>query len=191
MISIKQRILRYLIEHKEKTFSINEISKNIKIDYKLVHTNVNKLEKERSIKVEDFGNTRRCSFINAFNEEVYITEDQRKKDILKNKDLSLIYNSLKEINKQFIVLLFGSQVKGTATKHSDIDLLIVSDKEVEKEVGNKLRLFSYNIHLTPISYEGFIRMNKSKEFTIVSEAVKKNIILVGIEDYYGLLKNAQ
>ena len=191
MMNIKQKILKYLIENKEKTFSINEISKALKIDYKLVHTNVNKLLKEESIKVEEFGNTRRCSFVNAFNEDVYIAENQRKKEVLKNKDLLLIYNTLKEISKQFIVLMFGSQVKGTATKHSDIDLLVVSDNEAEKEVDNKLRLFHYNIHLTPISYEGFIRMSKSKEFTVVSEAIKKNIILVGIEDYYRLLKNAQ
>jgi len=191
MISIKQKILKYLIENKEKTFSINEISKALKIDYKLVHTNVNKLLEDESIKVEEFGNTRRCSFDNAFNEDVYIAETQRRENILKNKDLLVIYNHIKELNRQFILLLFGSQAKGTANKHSDIDLLIVSDEEVAKEVDQKLRLLSYNIHATPVTYESFIRMAKSKEFTVVSEAIKKNIILVGIEDYYRLLKNAR
>ena len=84
----------------------------------------------------------------------------------------MIYNQIKEINRQFILLLFGSQAKGTATKNSDIDLLIVSDEEVAKEVDRKIGLLSYNIHLTPISYDGFVRMNKSKEFTVVSEAIK-------------------
>jgi Fic family protein len=46
MISIKQKILKHLVGNKEKTFSINEISKILKIDYKLVHTNIKKLEKE-------------------------------------------------------------------------------------------------------------------------------------------------
>lgn len=189
MINIKQKILKYLIENKEKTFSINEISKALKTDYKLVHTNVNKLLKEESIKVEDFGNTRRCSFDNAFNEDIYLAENNRKKDLLKKKDFLLIYNQIKEINKQFILLVFGSQAKGTATKNSDIDLLIISEEKVAKDVNQKLNLLSYNIHLTPVTYEGFIRMAKSKEFTVVSEAIKNNIILAGIEDYYRLLKN--
>jgi hypothetical protein len=33
-------------------------------------------------------------------------------------------------------------------------------------------------------------MLKSKEFTVVSEAVKHNILLFGIEDYYRLMNNA-
>jgi len=191
MISIKQKILKYLIDNKEKTFSINEISKALKIDYKLIHTNINKLLKEESIKVEEFGNTRRCSFVNAFNEDIYIAENDRQRNLLRNKDFLLIYYKLREINKQFILLMFGSQVKGTATKHSDIDLLMISDEEVAKEVDRKLNLLPYKIHLTPISYEGFVRMTKSKEFTVVSEAIKKNIILIGIEDYYRLLSNAK
>ena len=46
------------------------------------------------------------------------------------------------------------------------------------------------IHLTAVTYKDFIYMAKSKEFTVVSEAIKNNIILVGIEEYYRLLKNA-
>ena len=32
-------------------------------------------------------------------------------------------------------------------------------------------------------------MAKSREFTVVSEAIKRNILLVGIEDYYRLMEN--
>jgi predicted nucleotidyltransferase len=191
MITIKQKILKYLIDNKEKTFSINGISKALKIDYKLVHTNVSKLAKEGSIKIEDFGNTKRCSFDNFFNEEVYIVEKERTKDFLKNKNFLVMYNNLKKINSQFILLMFGSQVKGTANKHSDVDLLIVANKEEAEAVDQKLDLLPYKIHLTSVSYEEFIQMLKSKEFTVVSEAMKNNIILFGIEDYYKLLSNAR
>ncbi len=33
-------------------------------------------------------------------------------------------------------------------------------------------------------------MAKSREFTVVSEAIKHNFILLGTEEYYRLLKNA-
>jgi hypothetical protein len=32
-------------------------------------------------------------------------------------------------------------------------------------------------------------MERSKDFSVVSEAIKRNIILVGIEDYYRLMEN--
>jgi len=47
------------------------------------------------------------------------------------------------------------------------------------------------IHLTTVSYNDFINMSKSKGFSVVSEAVKNNIILLGIEEYYRLLSNAR
>jgi predicted nucleotidyltransferase len=191
MISIKQKILKHLVSNKEKTFSINEISKILKIDYKLIHTNIKKLEKEEAIKIEDFGNTKRCSFDNFFNEDVYIVEKERVNDLLKNRNFLVMYNRLKKINRQFILLMFGSQVKGTATKHSDIDLLIISSEEVAKEVDRQLDLLPFKIHLTPVDYDGFIKMVNSKEFTVISEALKNNVILFGIEDYYKLLSNVR
>jgi hypothetical protein len=47
------------------------------------------------------------------------------------------------------------------------------------------------IHHTAVGYEDFIRMARSREFTAVSEALKANVILIGIEEYYRMMKNAQ
>lgn len=191
MISIKQKILKFLIKNKEKSFSINEISKVLKIDYKLTYINVKKLGEEKTIKIEDLGNIKRCSFDNSFNNDVFIVENERKKELLKNKDFLITYNDLGKINKQFILLLFGSYAKGTANKHSDIDLILISSKDDAKFVERELNLIPLKIHLTPVMYEDFIEMLKTKESTVISEAIKKNIILFGIEDYYRLLQNAR
>jgi predicted nucleotidyltransferase len=191
MINIKQKILKFLIENKERSFSINGISKSLKIDYKLVYMNIKKLGNENAVKIEDLGNVKRCSFDNYFNNDVFIVENERKKEILKNKDFLVTYNELSKINKQFILLLFGSHIKGTASKNSDIDLLLISSKEEAKLVESELKMIPLKIHLTSISYEDFIEMLKTKEQTVVNEALKKNIILYGLEDYYRLLKNAR
>ncbi|MEK6951693.1 MAG: nucleotidyltransferase domain-containing protein [Nanoarchaeota archaeon] len=190
-LNVKQRILRFLIENKEKTFSMYELSKYLKIDYKLLYLNVKKLEKDNIMIIEDFKNQKRCSFKNGFNEDVFIIESARRSDFLKKKEFRSIYLYLKEINQQFIVLFFGSHVKGTATKHSDIDLLLVSHEDDAKKVEEKLAILPFDVHLTSITSESFIRMLKSKEFTVVSEALKKNVILFGIEDYYRLIQNAK
>ena len=190
-MNIKQKILRFLIENKEKTFNLSELSRALKIDYKLIYINVKKLEKDRSIQVEDLKSQKRCSFKDNFNEDVFIIENERKTDLTKKKEFWAIYNQLKDINKQFIALLFGSQIKETATKHSDIDLLLISNEEDSKIIKSQLNILPLKIHLTPITYESFIVMLKTKEFTVVSEAIKKNIILFGIEDYYRLVENAK
>ena len=190
-MKIKQKILKFLIENKEKSFNLSELAKVLKIDYKLIYLNVKKLEKDNSIQVEDLKSQKRCSFKDNFTEDVFIVENQRKNDLLNKKEFSAIYDKLRDISKQFIILLFGSHIKGTATKHSDIDLLLISNKEDSKIIENRLGTLPLKIHLTHITYESFVNMLKSKEYTVVSEAIKKNISLFGIEDYYRFLENAK
>jgi len=60
-----------------------------------------------------------------------------------------------------------------------------------KMMQEKLEVLPLKIHLTAITYESFIEMLKTKEQNVVSEALKKNIILFGIEDYYRLIQNAK
>ena len=184
-------ILKVLIGNREETYNIRKIALLRKINYKSAYNAVKALEKEGIIELKKVGNTVVCSFNDKFNDLVFKAEYLRREDLFRKKDFLVIYNQLVELKFPFIALLFGSQVKETATKHSDMDLLIISSDKEAKEVENKLRLLSYKIHLTPVTYESFIRMAKSKEFTVVSEAIKKNIILIGIEDYYRLLKNVQ
>ena len=107
---------------------------------------------------------------------------------LKDKKFKIISNHLAELKFPFIALLFGSYAKGIADKHSDIDILTIGGDE--KKISSEFSLFSYKIHLTPVTYEEFIHMAKSKEFTVVSEAIKNNIILLGTEEYYRILSNA-
>ena len=184
-------ILKLLISNKEEIFSIRKISKIRKINYKSAYLSLRFLEKEKLVTLNKIGNTLSCTFNNKFNELVFKAEYLRREELLKNKNFLVFYNQLKKINKQFILLLFGSQVKGIAKKHSDIDLLLISNEEVAKIVHTETRLIPINFHLTAISYEEFVNMLKSKEFTVVSEAIKKNIILYGIEDYYRIVENVK
>lgn len=184
-------ILKLLISNKEEIFSIRKISKIRKINYKSAYLSLRFLEKEKLVILKRIGNTLSCTFNNKFNDLVFKAEYLRREEVLKNKNFFIVYNGLKEINKQFILLLFGSYAKGTANKDSDIDLLLISNKEVDEIIHTKTRLLPINFHLTTISYEEFVSMLKSKEFTVVSEVIKKNIILYGIEDYYRIVENVK
>ncbi len=183
------KIIVYLLDNKEDVFTINQISKALKINYRIAYQETMNLEKENLIKMQKAGNSNLCSLTGKFSEKIFVAEYERRRILFnKNKDFQIIQDRLSELNFPFIVLLFGSHAKGKVTKHSDIDILCVGgDKNVLNQV---VSLIPREIHLTSISYESFIEMAKSKEFSVVSEANKNNVVLLGIEEYYRLMKNA-
>ena len=182
-------ILKLLIENQEKVFSIRQIGIQRKINYKSAYTSLKDLAKEGVATLKKQGNTTICSFNHKFNDSVFEVEYTRLQELLKNKDFLVLYNRLAKINDQFILLLFGSYAKSKETKGSDIYLLLISDNP--KPVETQINLLPLNIHLIHIKYDAFKSMLNSKEFSVVSEAVKHNILLLGIEDYYRLMNNAR
>lgn len=183
------KILKLLIENKEEMFTIKKIAETLEINYRTAYERVAALEKEGLIKVTRAGNSKVCEFTSKFNSKVYEAEFYRREGLFKkNKDFLVLRNRLAELNFVFVALLFGSHAKGTANKSSDIDILTISGDE--KEIKATLSLLPDKIHLTTVSYENFFHMAKNREFTVVSEAIKNNIILIGIEEYYRLIKNA-
>jgi len=189
MVNEKYEILKLLIENQDEIYSIRKLSQIRNINYKSAYNAIKQLEKEEIINCEKIGNTTSCKFNKRFNQSVFIVEFLRRKEFLKNKNFKVIYNDLKKIESLFIVLIFGSQVKGTHTKNSDINILIIADDA--REIESKLSLIPLRLHIITISIKELMSMAKSKEFTVVSEAIKNNIILIGIEDYYRLLEKTE
>ncbi len=182
-------ILKLLISNKEEAYSIRKISQLRDINYKSAYIALKFLAKEKIVDLKKMGNTIICTFNNNFNNFVFKAEYLRREDLFKNKDFLIIHNRLSELKFPFVALLFGSYAKGTAKKHSDVDILTIGGNE--EKIGRALSLLPDKIHLTSVSYESFIRMAKSKDMSVVSEALKKNILLIGIEEYYRLLSNAK
>ncbi len=184
------KILKLLLNRREEKFTIKKISEALKINYRIAYEKTMMLEKEGLLKITKLGNSKICEFTYNFNNKVYEAEYYRREDLFKkNKDFLVLNNRLAELSFVFIALLFGSHAKGNAAKHSDIDILIIGGDE--KEIRRATSLLPDKIHLVTTSYEEFIHMAKSKEFNVVNEAIKNNIILIGREEYYRLLKNAK
>lgn len=182
-------ILRLLIENQEKTASIRQIAIQRKINYKSAYNNLKLLAQEGIVTQKKQGNTTICTFSGNFNDQVFEVEHKRLKELLKNKNFLVLHDRISKINSQFILLLFGSYAKNKESKLSDIDLLLISNDS--KLVESQINLIPLKIHLTSITYNDFRGMLRSKEFTVVSEAVKHNILILGIEDYYRLMNNAR
>jgi predicted nucleotidyltransferase len=182
-------ILKLLLENKEKRFTINQISKLLKINYRIAHEKIKKLECEGLIKTEKAGKSLLCSLTEKYDEKIYLAENIRREELLKNKDFKIILKRFKEAKQNYILLLFGSHAKRMQTKHSDIDLLVITENK--QEIIEISETIPKNLHLTTTTYKNFIEMIKIKEVNVGNEVQKNNIILIGIEEYYRLIENAK
>ena len=55
------KILIHLLNNKEIQFTINQISKDLKINYRIAYQETKKLEEENLIKIQKAGNSNLCS----------------------------------------------------------------------------------------------------------------------------------
>ena len=180
--TLKQKILKFLIENKEN-HSILEISKKLRVDYKNTFQAIKNLEPGTHSKKRQ-GNSQLVSFGFEFGPEVLAVEEKRKEDFLKNNPkLKLIKHEINEEKYPFmIVLAFGSFAKGKNTPSSDLDICIISDnKKKTRELSEKLDLLTLKIDIHNFTTGEFISMIEKKENNLGNEIIKSNIILYGIE----------
>ena len=189
-LSTPEKIVNVFLENHDKDFTIRELSKLVKIDYKSVYLSVETLEKAGILEKRKAGNSTLCKLGKKFNHIIFKVEDYRKEQLLKNGNIRVLYNEIRKIESPFyICLVFGSYAKGKAKKKSDVGIIIVSDKkdELESEINSIIQTIPLSIHLLIFTPKEFLN-NFSQGNTVVNEAVEKNVILYGVETYYRLLK---
>lgn len=187
-------IIKLLLEYRNEDLNISRIATILSKDYKTVHTIVKRLERLGVINIKEFGKSLKVELINKLHPTLFLAEYERREEILKSKNFSVMLDTFLEgiKTKCFILLLFGSHAKRKATKNSDIDLMfIIPDedaKHMDSTIHNISSLLPLKIHINVFKESEFIKMKNSKETTVGSEAIKNNIILYGIEIYYELIK---
>jgi predicted nucleotidyltransferase len=186
----EKKIIKYMINNK-KELTIREIAIALKLDYKIVHTACLRLFNKKIMNMRTIGNSKQLILTNNFSTDIFEAEFERREAVLKDKNLKLILNevckNLSSVN--FILLLFGSYAKKKANSKSDIDLMfIVPFSKIENEIEKILSLLPFKIHYLIFTEEQFRKMKDAKELNVVKEAIKDNIILYGIEQYYTILK---
>lgn len=172
--------------------SIKQLSNDINMNYSNVHTIVKKLQKSNLVSLEKYGGAYECRLLKKVDPLIFHAEYLRCQNLLElGKNLKILKIKLNSLKFPFVALIFGSYAKGTKSKTSDIDLMIVSEKGREKEFERIVNLLPLDIHLVTFNFDEFLSMAKNRNFTVVSEALNLNIILLGIEDYYRVLEDVR
>ena len=186
----ENKIIKYLIETKKEP-TIMHLAKEIGSDYKIVHTAVSRLIDKGLLEKKKIGKSLQLSFIPKLSKEVFEAELERREQVLKNKNLKVMLNTIKHdiMSSNFVLLLFGSYSKNKQDKNSDIDLMFIVPKpNMEKSIEQAISILPLNIHYFVFTEKQFRKMNDTRKANLVHEAIKSNIILYGIEQYYEMLK---
>ena len=172
---------------------ILELSRKIKRPYSQTHRNIKILEKKGLITLNTIGHTNLCIY--NYKKDIITTsyiESLRTKEFLnKNKKIELLINKITSEFKipTYTLIIFGSYVKGTETKTSDVDIAIITDEQniseaerIEKYISN---ISTIRIHIIEFTYNDFSKMLVSKEeINVGKEMIKNHIIITGYENFY-------
>ena len=189
------KILSLFLSNPTKDYNIRELSLKSKLNYRLAYQEVMSLVKNKIILLEKKGTVNVCNInlsgdisLYSYIESLRSEEFQRK-----HTNFKVIIKELSKLSTSYYTIIaFGSYVKRTEQKKSDIDLLFVIPKTVdveafEKEVAVRLKLLTYPIDINVINEDSFLEMKKTSELNLVNEIIKNHIILFGAENYYRLL----
>jgi len=176
-------------------FSINQLAKKINLAYPYVYESINKLNKKRLVSVKKIGKNNLCQlkFDNPI--DLALASMENTKNFLsKHLQINNLAQQLKENLTQelYILLLFGSQAKGKATKNSDIDLFfIIKDKnkidKFRKKVNSVMAKLNYNTEFEVSTMNWFYDMLSDKT-TVGREIFKTNLVLHNPEAYFWLVR---
>ncbi len=189
---IAQRVLRHLLETRDREQSIRQVAQATKTDYKNTYLAVKLLAREKAVSVEQFGHSKRVRLA-RLSPALLAAEVERREAVLADKGIAVMLDQLmRDLGTSLsVVLLFGSYAKKTQRKGSDIDLMLIvpdgEEERLEKELHESLSLLPLPVHALVFAESQFRRMLFSREPNVAKEAAACAVILHNIESYYRMV----
>lgn len=170
---------------KEKTSKEIEVATGI--SHERVFSFLKALVKSNHLKERKIGHINVFEFV--IREDtflIYIYHMTKKSNMFKDKHL-LLYNRLNEFNNSVLgtsLILFGSYAKGTEREDSDIDVLVVSNKNgVDKAASILKTKYAINIKPIVIKVNDFKNIKKDN-LVFYNDLIEYGIVFDGIEFFY-------
>lgn len=188
---IDLKIMSLFTKDYSSSFSIRHITESLKINYPNAFKRVKKLIKGDILIQKKVGQANNISLnirnIMAIQLICFVEEMESRK--IKNSTLQLLIKEVIQIDPLSCIGLFGSRVSGKATKQSDWDVFIITQKEKRKEMEKIMKKFPHitNIQLQVISIEEFQESLLSPEETVVKHIVKNKQILYNPHPFYNII----
>ena len=188
------KVLKVLFDDLTKDLTIMDLANVLGQKYFQTHTTVKNLVKSGDVKIKKVGKSSivRLDF-SRFNYNYVLVEIERSNDLCKkNKVISIVRDDIKNVSKNFVCILFGSQVE-KSRPDSDIDLLFLIPKDYNygsfEKIAHNALVSSGKVDINIAFDESLHEMlSHPEKFNIGNELLKKHIILYGAEHFLNLLR---
>jgi predicted nucleotidyltransferase len=95
----------------------------------------------------------------------------------------------------FTLVVFGSYARGTMTKRSDLDmLLVIPDRKFEDTIETAVKsaraLSNVSVHDVVVTYTEFAEMLRETKINVAKESLEARYIGYGAEAFYTLLRRS-
>lgn len=190
----QEQILQLLLSRPEERLSIRGIARLLGKSYTLTYNNVQRLVKQGFVEKQSIPPAQMIQIKESIPANVLVDIERKVAEVFLEKH-SRIKLYLKDVLNAappfFIMLVFGSYAKGTQTKDSDLDLLIIVPMKADIPVMEKAAQQYTKVKkgIIVVDAQNFTEMIKnSRELSVGNEAKKNHILIYGAEQYYQLLK---
>jgi predicted nucleotidyltransferase len=174
----------------KKSLHLREIARETKVDVKAVQLQLQKLESMNVLSSNVRGRNKEYTlnqsniitkyFLSMAEAFTAITYTQ------KNFTLKKIINQL-DPKISDPIILFGSFAKNTQTTESDIDLLIITDKKIDRKTINTISsLVNRDINIKSATEEQFLNGLRQKD-PLIGEVIVDHIVLKGADKICDIL----
>jgi predicted nucleotidyltransferase len=188
--------LKLLTSNLTKDFTILKIAQHTGKTNRLTYSTVKKLEKEHMITIQEKANLRLCKLSLENPQMIALIESLRWLDFTRRRsDIGLLISDIvsKSELPYFTLAVFGSYARGTMTKRSDLDiLLVIPDKKFEDTLGTAIKsaraLSNVPVHDVVVTYAEFASMLRETKINVAKELLEAKYIAYGAEAFYTLLR---
>ena len=173
----------------QKSFHLREIARETGVDVKTIHLQLKRLEKMNILSSTMKGRNKEHSLnLRNLAAKYYMVMAETLASVRFLQDNFVIKKVAGEIDAvPSIVLLFGSFAKGRATKDSDIDLFVITDKRIDRNMMmEKGDLIGRAINIKSCTQAQFMKALQDRD-PLILEVVSDHIVLKGVDEFCGIL----
>ena len=199
MKEIQIKIIGLFSKQLDQELTIHQIKNKLNRSYHYIYDNASELIQQKMLNKKKQGHSTVCSlnFKNEKTKALLILNSIEEKEHFLKKSLKPLFikliNNLTSKIEIFSIILFGSYAKGTESKQSDIDLLIITEKkDKNKVIPREIQALetTYGIEINPViltkkMFEGMLWAKA--ELNVGKEALANHIVLHGAECFWKLV----
>ena len=198
------RIVDFLFKNIDKKPTQTEIARATgqAKSYKNVREVLKELEKQGIVTIQKVGNYKTCS-LNLMNHAtlnyLVLIEHSKENDLFKKAKyveemLNKIVQEILQHTANFSIVLFGSYAKGNYHEHSDVDLIVIADKNkhenIKRTISSIQSIYTKKINYFIVTEKEYAKMiANGNEVNIGTESLKYHIIIYGIEYFLTIVGN--